>query len=77
MAIHKKLRLLEIIGVAAGLMIIASSRAGAYIDPGTGSYVLQSMVAGLLAGLFIIKTRWSQIKNAINRHLSNRKNDEK
>ena len=35
--------------------------ADAYVDPGTGSYVLQIVIAGLVAGLFAIKTFWLQI----------------
>jgi len=35
--------------------------AHAYVDPGTGSYVLQIVIAGLVAGLFAIKSFWLQI----------------
>ncbi len=33
----------------------------AYLDPGTGSYLLQLLVAGLLGGLFLLKTYWGRI----------------
>jgi hypothetical protein len=33
-----------------------------YIDPGSGSYLLQMMIAGVLAGLFYIKAFWQQVK---------------
>ena len=39
-----------------------SDSAFAYIDPGTGSMVLQMAVAGVLAALFYIKTAWSRVK---------------
>ena len=34
----------------------------AYIDPGTGSLVLQIIIAGLCGGLFVVKIFWNQIK---------------
>ena len=34
----------------------------AYLDPGTGSYLLQILSAGILGALFIIKTYWHKIK---------------
>lgn len=35
----------------------------AYIDPSTGSYVLQIILAGLLAVPFAIKKYWNKIKH--------------
>lgn len=39
------------------------SKVYAYIDPGTGSYVFQLIIAGLLAASFAIKTIWGRVKN--------------
>lgn len=36
------------------------SRAAAYIDPSTGSYVLQLLLAGLLGALFALKVFWNR-----------------
>jgi hypothetical protein len=33
----------------------------AYLDPGTGSYVLQMVIAGIVSGLFAIKMFWRKI----------------
>jgi hypothetical protein len=33
----------------------------AYIDPGSGSMLFQILMAGLLGGLYAIKTFWRQI----------------
>lgn len=33
----------------------------AYVDPGTGSYLLQLLIATILGGLFVIKTYWRRI----------------
>lgn len=34
----------------------------AYLDPGTGSFLLQLLLATSLGGLFLIKTFWKRIK---------------
>jgi hypothetical protein len=36
-----------------------------YIDPGTGSYFLQFLVAGLLAFLYSLKVYWKRIKESL------------
>ncbi len=35
----------------------------AYIDPGTGSYLVQVLIATILGGLFAFKTYWRKIIN--------------
>lgn len=35
----------------------------AYLDPGTGSYVLQLAIAALLGGLYAVKLFWKRITN--------------
>jgi len=39
----------------------------AYLDPGSGSYVLQVFIAGLLSMLYFIKTFWARIKDCFHR----------
>jgi hypothetical protein len=34
-----------------------------YIDPGSGSYLVQMIIAGVLAGLFYFKNLWMRIKS--------------
>lgn len=34
----------------------------AYLDPGTGSYVLQLLIAGLLGAAFAVKLFWKNIR---------------
>lgn len=36
--------------------------AHAYLDPGTGSIILQVLMAGILGALFTIKSMWRNIK---------------
>jgi len=33
----------------------------AYLDPGSGSFILQLLLAALVGGLFILKTYWKRI----------------
>lgn len=57
-------------------LLVFPQRVEAYLDPGTGSYLLQIMVAALFGGAFIIKTWWRQIKDFIT-GLFSRKGDKK
>ena len=34
----------------------------AYIDPGSGSFLIQALVAGVLGAALLIRTFWTQIK---------------
>lgn len=43
------------------LLLLFPARAQAYIDPGTGSYVLQLLIAGLLGALFALKVFWHKM----------------
>ena len=48
---------------AVGALILALSReADAYIDPGTGSLVLQMIVAGVVGAGFAIRIFWKHIR---------------
>ncbi len=42
----------------------------AYLDPGTGSMVLQLLVGGILGGAFLIKLQWLRIKSLFKRDKS-------
>lgn len=42
--------------------VLTTVPAHAYLDPGTGSIVLQSIIGGVAAGLFIAKGYWYRIK---------------
>lgn len=48
--------------VAAIVAAAAPRDALAYLDPGSGSLAIQMAIAGLLGGLFTLKTYWYQIK---------------
>jgi len=42
-------------------IIVWSGDAYAYLDPGTGSYVLQIVIAGIVSALFTIKMCWRRV----------------
>lgn len=52
------------------LFIVLYGRAYAYIDPATGSYFLQLLLAGLLAALFALKIFWRNVKAFVHRVFS-------
>ncbi len=47
--------------VVLNLMILVSNL-HAYLDPGTGSYVLQVLIAAIAGSAFAIKMSWHKIK---------------
>ena len=51
--------------VGALAFLLIPMDAHAYLDPGTGSYVLQMIIAGLLGAAFAIKMSWFRIKRFI------------
>jgi len=46
---------------AAVLLLACTSTAYAYLDPGTGSYVLQMVIAGIVGGMFALKLCYRRI----------------
>ena len=58
------------------LMIVSSRAANAYIDPGTGSYVLQVVAAGLLAAAFMVKSFWNRIARGFSKLLGRTTEDD-
>ena len=52
-------------------------KAHAYIDPGTGSYIIQVMIGGLLGAAFALKVYWKKVKayfsNLFSKHTKNDK----
>jgi hypothetical protein len=61
--------------MAVALICIAPPRnVHAYIDPGTGNYLLQILLAAMFGALFALKIFWSKIKgslNAVRRRVTN------
>ena len=48
-----------LLAVLASLLLVREAHA--YLDPGTGSYILQILIAGLFGALFMLKVFWGRI----------------
>ena len=56
-------RIMIISAVLAIINLSFPSNTYAYLDPGTGSYLIQMLLAALLGGLFAIKLFWRKIRD--------------
>lgn len=41
--------------------LIFTPQAGAYLDPGSGSYILQILLASVFGALYLLKVYWQRI----------------
>ena len=48
----------------------------AYLDPGSGSFILQLIIAGALGAVFAIRAYWSRIKSIFAKNKPSELNDE-
>ena len=48
----------------------------AYIDPGTGSYLPQLLIAGLVGGAFAVKIFWKNIRASLARLFGKKRSSE-
>lgn len=53
--------------IIAGLVMPAESYA--YIDPGSGSYVIQVLIGLLMGALYAVKIYWSRLSGALRQFL--------
>ncbi len=51
--------------LVAMLALIATGRAEAYVDPATGSFVLQMVIAGFVGAVFALKLFWHRLVGTI------------
>jgi hypothetical protein len=56
-------RVLAICFFVTFLYFVFPSFAHAYLDPGTGSYIFQLIMAGIVGLLFALKIYWKRIKS--------------
>ncbi|MBW1649283.1 MAG: hypothetical protein JRJ44_01135 [Deltaproteobacteria bacterium] len=49
----------------------------AYLDPGSGSYILQVVIAGFLGAVFTIKLYWKKFKAFFTNRFSKKKSGDK
>ena len=55
------------IGIIFALLSTPLRSGQLYLDPGSGSFILQILVASLLGALFVVKAYWKKIVNFIRR----------
>jgi hypothetical protein len=64
-------------GPAAALLVLASvpGKACAYLDPGTGSYLFQLAIAGILSALFLLRQALRRVADTLRRYLPGRRSE--
>ncbi len=70
-------RILDTVIILMIITLVMVKNTYAYIDPGSGSYLLQIVAAGLLSSIFIIKKFWGDIKKIVSsllKKISGKKN---
>lgn len=50
-------------------------RPQAYLDPGSGSFLIQLLIAGLVGAGFLIRAYWKKIKGLFNRSSAKKEDD--
>ncbi len=65
-------RVLELLLVLVAIQLIMAPLTYAYLDPGTGSFVWQFLLASLVGSLFLLKTFWGRITSAVSRMFKSR-----
>jgi len=43
-------------------LLVGAGDAHAYLDPSSGSMILQGIVGGVFAALFLVRRQWAQLK---------------
>ena len=56
-------------------ILFLNNKAFAYLDPGTGSIILQGIVGAIAAGASYCAIYWQRIKNFFNRKLKKKNKD--
>ncbi len=56
-------RLLSVFPLMVLLIVLSYQPAYAYLDPATGSYILQLVLAGLLGAALAVKIFWGNLKS--------------
>lgn len=57
------------------MFFVILSNGLAYLDPGSGSFILQLLIAALLGGAFILKSYWQKITGFFRARFSKRRGD--
>jgi len=55
---------------------LISTTAVAYLDPGSGSFILQLILATLLGSMFVFRNTWKRFVNFLKKLISKENNDQ-
>jgi hypothetical protein len=61
--------------LATQILSISPEKNTAYLDPGSGSFIFQLIIASLVGGAFIVKTYWKRISGYVHRLFSKNPKD--
>lgn len=67
----------HVLVLAGTLLLLLPRETYAYIDPGTGSYILQIVLAAFLGALFALKIFWGNVKSFFAKLLPGRQKQSK
>lgn len=59
-------RALLVAVLTLGIFSLSEHDVHAYIDPGTGAFILQFVLAGVFGAAFAVKMYWRKIKRFVN-----------
>jgi len=75
----KLIDLKHVVIITVILFLWSIKNAYAYIDPGTGSYIIQVIIGGVLGAAFALKVYWKKVKfyfsNLLSKQTKNDKNE--
>ena len=75
----KPIDLKHVVIITVILFLWSIKDAHAYIDPGTGSYIIQVIIGGVLGAAFALKVYWKKVKsyfaNLLSKQTKNDKNE--
>ena len=61
---------ISVILIATASLLVTTREAHAYIDLGSGSFILQMLLASLFASLFTLKVFWHRVTRSVSRFFS-------
>lgn len=65
------MNILYSLSVIAGVFFLPPEDRHLYLDPGSGSFILQLAIATLLGGIFVLKAYWQKLLNLFHKDKQN------
>lgn len=67
---------LHLLGILVYHLAMPLEKGHAYLDPGSGSFILQLLLAALLGAAFLVKVYWGKIKAFFGRVFSKKEREQ-